>query len=219
MIPYHGYESPALVHGHAHHPHHPHHPAYPGNNNTVEQEVPKYARLLFKLPRVVLQQKEKFEEEDIFKKHARDGEVRYTLYRDRPVHERQAKFQAGCRDGHTEISFSSSGLVIILNWVQTVEASSPHAATNTNSYCDFTKERGKVHICTSFILNGVCVRWRGWLCLDKLEGVGSLDLDLELVQREEQLLQRQLALVQQKLRECEELYRGDYHMKKLPSYT
>ena len=41
MIPYHGYESPALVHGHAHHPHHP---AYPGNNNTVEQEVPKYAR-------------------------------------------------------------------------------------------------------------------------------------------------------------------------------
>ena len=44
MIPYHGYESPALVHGHPHHPHPPHHPAYPGNNNTVEQEVPKYAR-------------------------------------------------------------------------------------------------------------------------------------------------------------------------------
>ena len=39
----------------------------------------------------------------MFKKHARDGEVRYTLYRDRPSHERQAKFQAGCRDGHTEI--------------------------------------------------------------------------------------------------------------------
>ena len=39
----------------------------------------------------------------MFKKHARDGEVRFTLYRDRPSHERQAKFQAGCRDGHTEI--------------------------------------------------------------------------------------------------------------------
>ena len=60
-------------------------------------------RLLFKLPRVCLSQKEKFEEEDVFKKHARDGEVRFTLYRDRPSHERQAKFQAGCRDGHTEI--------------------------------------------------------------------------------------------------------------------
>lgn len=62
-----------------------------------------HSRLLFKLPRVCLSQKEKFEEEDVFKKHARDGEVRYTLYRDRPSHERQAKFQAGCRDGHTEI--------------------------------------------------------------------------------------------------------------------
>lgn len=60
-------------------------------------------RLLFKLPRVCLSQKEKFEEEDVFKKHAREAEVRYTLYRDRPSHERQAKFQAGCRDGHTEI--------------------------------------------------------------------------------------------------------------------
>ena len=60
-------------------------------------------RLLFKLPRVVQDQREKFESEDLFKKHVREGEVRYTLHRDRPVHERQAKFQAGCRDGHTEI--------------------------------------------------------------------------------------------------------------------
>ena len=35
MIPYHGYDSPALVH---------HHTAYATNNNPVEQEVPKYAR-------------------------------------------------------------------------------------------------------------------------------------------------------------------------------
>ena len=62
-----------------------------------------YARLLFKLPRVVPDQREKFETEDLFKKHTREGEVRYTLYRDRPNHERQAKFQAACRDGHTEI--------------------------------------------------------------------------------------------------------------------
>ena len=57
----------------------------------------------------------------------------------------------------------------------------------------------------------MCCRWRGWLDLEKLEGVGSLELDLEMVAREEQLLQRQLALVQQRLRECEELYRGDYN--------
>ena len=39
MIPYHSYDSPALVH----HPH-AHHPAYTPNNNAVEQELPKYAR-------------------------------------------------------------------------------------------------------------------------------------------------------------------------------
>ena len=50
------------------------------------------------------------------------------------------------------------------------------------------------------------------MCLEKLEGVGCLELDLDLVTREESLLHRQLALVQQKLRECEELYRGDYHV-------
>ena len=44
-------------------------------------------------------------------------------------------------------SFSSSGLVILLNWVQTVEANSPHPEyTNNNSYCDFNKERGKVSV-------------------------------------------------------------------------
>ena len=58
---------------------------------------------MFKLPRVVMSQKEKFEEEDVFKKHSRDCEVRYTLYRDRPSHERIQKFQHGCREGHTEI--------------------------------------------------------------------------------------------------------------------
>ena len=62
-----------------------------------------YCRLLFKLPRIVPDQKEKFEGDDIFKKHSRDSEVRYTLYRDKSHRERQEKFKSGCRDGHTEI--------------------------------------------------------------------------------------------------------------------
>jgi len=203
MIPYHGYEPNHMGH----------HSAY-----TQQTEVPKYTRLLFKLPRVVPDQKEKFEGEDIFKKHSRDGEVRYTLHRDRPVHERQAKFQTDCRDGHTEISFSGSGLVLLLNWVSN-EPPVHNEYNNHQSYCDFNKERGKVHICSSFILNGVCVRWRGSLDLEKLDGVGCIELDQSLVQSEDQILQRQLNLVHQKVRECEEIYRGDLQMKKLPSYT
>ena len=30
-------------------------------------------------------------------------QVRYTLYRDRPLHERQAKFHQGCIEGHVEV--------------------------------------------------------------------------------------------------------------------
>ncbi len=30
-------------------------------------------------------------------------QVRYTGYRDRPIHERQSKFLNGCREGTTEI--------------------------------------------------------------------------------------------------------------------
>jgi len=209
MIPYHGYESTTLAH----------HPTYnTGPNNQEQTETPKYSRLLFKLPRIVPDQKEKFEGDDIFKKHSRDSEVRYTLYRDKSHRERQEKFKSGCRDGHTEISFSGSGLVILLNWVS-VDTTQTEYSRNPNSYCDFNKEYGKVHICTSFILNGVCVRWRGWLDLEKMDGVGCLELDTELAAKEEQLLQRQLQLVQQKVRECEEIYRGDLQMKKLPGYT
>jgi len=215
MIPYHGYEAPTAL-PHTSYTGHHHHPA-----QETPEPVPKYTRLLFKLPRIVPDQREKFDCEDIFKKHSREAEVRYTLYRDRPAHERQAKFQSGCRDGHTEISFSGSGLVLVLHWVAGEQGHSLNEFSNPSngSYCDFTKERGKVHICSSFILNGVCVRWRGWLDLERLDGVGSLELDTELAAREEALLQRQLALVQQKVRECEEIYRGDLQMKKLPSYT
>ena len=42
-------------------------------------------RLLFKLPRVVPDQREKFDTEDLFKKHIRETEVRYTLHRNDTV--------------------------------------------------------------------------------------------------------------------------------------
>jgi len=209
MIPYSQYEGLA--------PHHPH--VHPYQTHQQEhQELPKYSRLLFKLPRVVQDQREKFESEDLFKKHVREGEVRYTLHRDRPVHERQAKFQAGCRDGHTEISFSGSGLVVLLNWVST----SPGTLDNkfNHSYADFNREQGKVHISSSFILNGVCVRWRGWLDLERLDGSGLLELDEALMLREEANLQKHLHMVHQRLRDCEERYRSDADIqtKKLPGY-
>ncbi len=37
----------------------------------------------------------------------------------------------------------------------------------------------QVHIKSRFILNGVCAKWRGWLDLDRLDGVGCVEFDEE----------------------------------------
>lgn len=35
----------------------------------------------------------------------------------------------------------------------------------------------QVHLCTQFILNGVCVKWVGWIDLDSLAGKARLVFD------------------------------------------
>lgn len=37
----------------------------------------------------------------------------------------------------------------------------------------------QVHLRSHFIMNGVCVRWKGWLDLERLDGVGCLEYDEE----------------------------------------
>ena len=37
----------------------------------------------------------------------------------------------------------------------------------------------QVHIRSRFILNGVCAKWRGWVDLDRLDGVGCVEFDEE----------------------------------------
>lgn len=66
-------------------------------------------------------------------------QVRYTGYRDRPLEERQGRFQNGCREGHTEIAFAAMGTNLQLTF-------GPAAGSYSNepSQCDFDKEHGKV---------------------------------------------------------------------------
>ncbi|KFM74487.1 Protein big brother, partial [Stegodyphus mimosarum] len=56
--------------------------------------------LLLKMPRVVIDQKAKFESDELFRKLSRESEVRYTGHRDRPAEERKLKFKAACREGY-----------------------------------------------------------------------------------------------------------------------
>jgi len=195
----HGAGSQPAHHGDMFHPapgpahHHAH-----AQQHSQQPEVPQKPRFLFKMPRVVPNQKEKFETDEFMKRHSREGEVRYTGYRDRPIHERQNKFLSAARDGSTEIAFVGTGFNLILNY---------DTATNFNPahrQSDFEREPGKIHLRAPLILNGVCVRWKGWLDLERLDGVGSLEFDDESAVVEDAKLRDQVESYNRRLREFEE---------------
>lgn len=65
--------------------------------------------VMFSVPRVVLNQRAKFDSDELFKKCSRESEVRYTGWKDRPRDERVYRFQVGLSEGHTElVSYSNS---------------------------------------------------------------------------------------------------------------
>ncbi|XP_054282782.1 protein big brother [Macrosteles quadrilineatus] len=185
-------------------------PALPGmlpfdSIGLYEQPKPRF---IFKMPRVVPDQKAKFESDELFRRLSRESEVRYTGFRDRPQEERIVRFQNGCREGHTEIAFVATGTNLQLAF--NPSANGYHLGT-AGRECDFDKEHGKVHIRSHFIMNGVCVRWRGWVDLERLDGVGCLEFDEEKAMYEDSLLREQIERYNSRLREFEEKqrqYRG-----------
>merc|ERR1712088_520362 len=185
-----GHHPHAGLGGHAgpHHPHfHPH----------LGMEPPR-PRFLFKMPRVVPNQKEKYESEDLMKRHSREGEVRYTGYRDRPLHERQTKFICALREGHTEIAFIATGFNLILTFDPTPAFNPAHRQ------CDYEKEPGKVHIRSPFILNGVCVRWKGYLDLERLDGVGAIEFDEDTANLEDAVMRDTVEAYNRRIKDFEE---------------
>ncbi|CAD1480857.1 unnamed protein product [Heterotrigona itama] len=165
-----------------------------------EQQRPRF---LFKMPKVVPNQKAKFETEELFRRLSRESEVRYTGYRDRPVEERQVRFQNGCREGYTEIAFAATGTNLQLVFGN----ASGNYASDIND-CDFEKERGKVHLRSRLIMNGVCVMWRGWIDLERLDGVGCLEYDEKRAAEEDALLRDQLERYNQRVRDFDEKQRA-----------
>ncbi|CAH1129328.1 unnamed protein product [Ceutorhynchus assimilis] len=165
------------------------------NMGLYEQPRPKF---IFKMPRVVPDQKSKFESDELFRRLSRESEVRYTGHRDRPQEERIKRFLTACQEGHTEIAFSTTGtnLQLIFN--------PPNPGYMSENQCDFEKEQGKVHIKSSFIMNGVCVRWRGYIDLERLDGLGTLEFDEEFAANEDATLRLQMERYTQRLREYED---------------
>ncbi|XP_066541620.1 core-binding factor subunit beta isoform X4 [Hoplias malabaricus] len=116
------------------------------------------------MPRVVPDQRSKFENEEFFRKLSRECEIKYTGFRDRPHEERQARFQNACRDGRSEI----------------------------------------VYLKAPMILNGVCVIWKGWIDLQRLDGMGCLEYDDERAQHEDALAQAAFEEARRRTRDFED---------------
>ncbi|CAB3987456.1 big brother [Paramuricea clavata] len=153
------------------------------------------------MPRVVPDQRSKFENDELFRKLSRESEIKYTMHRDRPQAERIQHFQNDCREGRINASFVATGTNICLFFPK------PDNMLST-PFINFEQEPGKVHIRSSFIMNGVCVFFKGWFDLHRLDGIGCLEFDEATAQVEDKLMRETLARARIKLAEFEEKQRA-----------
>lgn len=70
-------------------------------------------------------------------------QVRFTGFRDRPADERKIRFQNGCREGHTEVALTNTGINLTLVFNPTSGLYQHHQISQEKEL-DFDKEHGKV---------------------------------------------------------------------------
>uniref|UniRef100_A0A674ML61 Core-binding factor subunit beta n=1 Tax=Takifugu rubripes TaxID=31033 RepID=A0A674ML61_TAKRU len=100
------------------------------------------------MPRVVPDQRSKFENEEFFRKLSRECEIKYTGFRDRPHEERQARFQNACRDGRSEVAFVATGTNLSLQFFPAHQHSDQRTDISQPHVCQWHFYPTS-HICTS----------------------------------------------------------------------
>ena len=61
-----------------------------------------------------------------------------------------------------------------------------------------------MHIKAHFIVNGMCVLWRGYLDLERLDGIGVIEFDEETARLEDVMLKEQVEAYNRRVKEIEE---------------
>uniref|UniRef100_A0A8C9RRZ6 Core-binding factor subunit beta n=1 Tax=Scleropages formosus TaxID=113540 RepID=A0A8C9RRZ6_SCLFO len=126
------------------------------------------------MPRVVPDQRSKFENEEFFRKLSRECEA-----------------------------FVATGTNLSLQFFPTT-LQGEQRQLPTRDYVDFDRETGKVYLKAPMILNGVCVIWKGWIDLQRLDGMGCLEYDDEKAQQEDLLAQQAFEEVRRRVRDFED---------------
>jgi len=136
------------------------------------------------MPRVVQNQQSHFKNDDFLKKISRESEVRYTGHKDLKHEERVKLFRQECKNGDDlDISILSTGTSIKLSCdhlqsdVLQRMANLTAPDSSEGGIYDLDREPDKVWIQSPMILNGVCVKWKGFIDLQQLEGYGKFDYD------------------------------------------
>lgn len=158
------------------------------------------------MPRVVPDQRTKFETDELFKKLSQEMDVKYTGYKDRPVEERKRRFAEDLQQGISTITFIATGTNLNLQFFSNglAEDSKPEDVRPPPDRVDFDREPNRVHLTATFIMNGVCVRWVGWMDLETLNGKAQLLFDEEQAKIEDELMRRMLKETQERVRLFEE---------------
>ncbi|XP_065064796.1 core-binding factor subunit beta-like isoform X2 [Rhopilema esculentum] len=180
-------------------------PSLHPNCRTKAQSQCNVTALMLNMTRVVPDQKTKFENDELFRKLSRESEVRYTGYRDRSHEERVSRFHADCREGRCPISFVANGTNILLFLgPQSKEKKTEQPA---KEFLDYDKEPGKAHLKSRFIMNGVCVMFKGYVDVQRLDGAGFLEYDESNSKVEEKHLRETMEQSRLRLQEFEERQR------------
>ena len=139
------------------------------------------------MPRVIPNQKERFDKDELFKKLTQDTEVKYSAYRDLQHEERKKKFIESIKEGHSYISFINTGSNLSLQFCQNAWSENKEDRIPTPEFVDFSRDDGKVSLHAFLIFNGVCVDWIGWIDLESLSGKAKFVFNFERAELEERL--------------------------------
>ena len=82
--------------------------------------------------------------------------------------------------------------------------SAPSILRCQSKSCSFPSLSQQVHLNAPVILNGVCVRWKGHLDLERLDGAGCLEFDEEAAKIEDVILREQVEAYNRRMKEFEE---------------
>ena len=139
------------------------------------------------MPRVVPNQKERFDKDELIKKLAQESDVKYSAFRELQHDERKKKFIESVKEGHSVISFVNTGSNISLQFCRNAWSENREDRLPSVEFVDFSKDDGRVNLKAFLIFNGVCVDWVGWIDLDTLSGKARFVFNYERAQIEERL--------------------------------